>query len=392
MTKVASVAAQQKKNRVAPKSKERAQNMSAGAHFACNSDMSVSSSGSEPRATRPRRLGRRLVRRTDRRRGELQSQRSAMSESSESMTTGSFDCFDAPCEQSIDVEHSVLWSAPERTPRPSKEEVDRHVHALYCNLKPRPGTSMHALVHYRDEDEEFMSLGDTSLADECASEEAVDGDEPVRDTALQLAPYETPLRVKDRDGRVAALDVLRRVLLDERAAAGAADAQQRAIVQRLHSVVVARRDRARLLRALNRVHRYAGNALPFMRGCLQCPVSEFVLQNSARVPAQPLARIFYWLCRTREASDAALLGRGFTARFELVSRCGTERCVNPQHYEHVRARKRKKRPSFADALMRHALAGAADAKADAVPRTDDVLAHVRALTAQMPHAVHLSGN
>lgn len=230
----------------------------------------------------------------------------------------------AAAEQSIDVDHSVLWSAPERFKRQSKEEIDRRVHELYCNLRPREGTSLHALINYRDEDEAFMSLDDTALGADYESEEVPDDSEIVRDAAIQLRPYSTPLRVADRDGRVVTLDVLREILLHERSVMMSGDAQQRAVAERLRTAVPARRDRARLLRALNRARRFERNTLPFMRGCVQCPVTEFVTHGQARGCAQPMTRLLYWLCRARERSEDELLDQGLAARFELISRCTTQ--------------------------------------------------------------------
>lgn len=301
------------------------------------------------------------------------------------------DASSAAAEQSIDVDHSVLWSAPQRFKQQSKEEIDRRVHDLYCNLRPRDGTSVHALINYRDEDEAFMSLDDTAVGAEFESEEVPPDDEIVRDAAVQLRPYSTPLRVADRAGRVITLDVLREILLHERRCALSDDAQQRAVVERLRAAVPARRDRARLLRALNRTLRYECNSLPFMRGCVQCPVTDFVTHGRTRGCAQPIARIFYWLCRARERPEDELLERGLTARFKLITRCNTRGCVNPEHYEHLRERPRKRAKAGGTSLTQDFFASMMDnqqqkfrRKTDDKATVDDPLAEVRALAAQFP--------
>jgi len=227
-------------------------------------------------------------------------------------------------------DQSLLWSASSASSA-SSARVDETVHALYLNLRPRPGTSGEELLSYRDEEEAVISFD--GIVDER------DGSAPVHDVSLVLAPYSTPLIVRDTAGRVEPLEALRALLLDERN--GALIGAHRTLFDRLHTHLPARRDRARLLRVLNHVRRHELDTLPYMRGCLHSPVTDFVVHGQARNCAQPLARVLYWLCRARE-SDADLLDTGLGARFELISRCQTPHCINPTHYEH--AQRRRKRP------------------------------------------------
>jgi hypothetical protein len=186
-----------------------------------------------------------------------------------------------------------------------------------------------------------------------------DDNSPPHDPQQVLCPAQTPLTIQDRAGRVEPLHVLRAILLDMPAAAVVAEQdaassviQKSRLFDRLCAHFAASSSRQRLVRILNGLEAYTVNSTPHLRGCIRSPITEIVVQRQARNCAQPLARVFYWLCHNRQAGTGEQMLRALGGEFVLVSRCGTSGCVNPQHYQHTCAARTQANAPFSLALFR----------------------------------------
>lgn len=142
---------------------------------------------------------------------------------------------------------------------------------------------------------------------------------------LGLRPYRTDISIESLEGQVEPLHILRKVLLDTRCVRTIRT--HRALLDRVRASLV-KKERAAVLRALNRVQLFDAATVQYMRGCRQCGYATV----SVDARRYPLSRILYWLCFN--PLDGKPLGK-VASRFVLVSQCQTEGCVNPQHYTHT---------------------------------------------------------
>lgn len=142
---------------------------------------------------------------------------------------------------------------------------------------------------------------------------------------LGLRPYKTDISIEPLEGQIEPLHILRKVLLDTRCVRTIRT--HRALLDRVRASLV-KRERAAVLRALNRVQLFDATTVQYMRGCRQCGVGTVSVESRR----YPLARILYWLCFNPLGGKP--LGK-VASRFVLISQCQTDGCVNPQHYTHT---------------------------------------------------------
>lgn len=149
-----------------------------------------------------------------------------------------------------------------------------------------------------------------------------------------LQPYTTALSIQDKTGTIEPLHVLRTVLTDLRNLQHMAN---HAVLHERLRTHLSRKQRNELLRTLNRIQLFEQSSIEYMRGCRRCPIDTLRVQRGT----YPLARVLYWICSSRFGKDQLDEKKDSIAgRFVISNHCGTERCVNPQHYTHSFKRNR----------------------------------------------------